>query len=91
MGFSDHKFFCQDSEGFQIAKSMSTKVKTYDLSIRPNAKVRGIPVEADETGQVVAVRYANGQQLRKHTNYVIFCGPLENSFFDRNLFAHPLD
>ena len=91
MGLNDHKFFCPHFESYRVAKRRSTAQKTYDLNVKPNAEVGGIPVEANEEGFVVAVSYANGQQLRRHFDYVMFCGPLENVFFDRNQIAHPLD
>ncbi len=65
--------------------------KTYDLNIQPNAVAKGIPVEADEEGFVVAVEYENGQRVRNNFRYIVVLGPVDNVFLDRHQNFHPLD
>lgn len=88
---NNHEFFWQHQQGFHSAKIRLKATKTYDLRIQPNAEAKGIPVEADENGWVVAVEYANGQKVRNNQSYVVVLGPTENILLDRYQNFHPLD
>jgi hypothetical protein len=88
----NHQFFDHHLSISQHAAGHSTFVpKTYDLNIQPNAVAQGLPVEADEEGRVVAVRYPDGHRVRNNFAYMVHQGENELSFVDRNQLVHPLD
>lgn len=87
-----HQFFNHHSSLAQLAANHASFVpRTYDLKIQNNAIANGIPVEADESGSVVAVTYPSGQRVRNHFHYMIGCSGKGNYLMDRNQFFHPLD
>lgn len=86
-----HQFFGHGPISANAARHTSFVPKAYDLNVRPNAMAKGIPVEADDYGRVVAVKYPNGHIIRNNFQYIIHQTPIDNSLVDRNRMVHPLD
>lgn len=85
----DHQFFRSlDSFGEQWSTFVP---KVCNVPIQPNAVAKGLHVEANLAGAVVAVQYPNGLSVRNNFRYLISHSPEGNALIDCNQLFHPLD
>ncbi len=90
--FLHHQFFNDDTPIAISAACYSKFVaKTYDLKVRPNAVAKGMQVEADAEGRVVAIVDSSGNTSRCNFRYIISLCDTANRFIDSAGAIHPLD
>lgn len=85
----DHQFFKNLSLSSEHWSTFVPKV--CNLRIKPNAIAKGLPVEANNGGAVVAVEYPDGVSIRNNFRYLISHSPEGNALIDCNQWVHPLD